>query len=363
GANKINLNTAGDRLTAGTVIGTGIGADLDNTRGITLGDINADGYLDVIAGNYSEKNKLYLNDGSSGFLDATDIGIDTNNLYVTLGDIDADGYLDLITGNNGINKLYLNDRSGGFLDATNIGTDNDGTYSITLGDIDADGDLDVIAGNNSKTNKLYLNNGTTAPFLNVTGTAIGTDADITYSITLGDIDADGDLDVIAGNKSAANKFYLNDGSGGFPDEGAAIDTDENDTISITLGDINGDGDLDVIAGNYGNGSGEFNKLYLNDGSGGFSAGTNIGSTDDDDTTMSITLGDIDADGDLDVIAGNYGANKLYLNNGTDTPFHDVPSGDAVTGVDIGSDTDTTYSITLGDIDGDGDLDVIAGNDG
>ncbi|MCP4499589.1 MAG: VCBS repeat-containing protein, partial [Deltaproteobacteria bacterium] len=214
-----------------------------------------------------------------------------------------------------------------------IGTADNNTTSITLGDIDADGDLDVIAGNNGQTNNLYLNDGS-AVF--TAGAVIGA-ADNTNSITLGDIDADGDLDVIAGNGSSngqANMLYLNNGNGAFT-AGTAIGTDTDNTYSITLGDIDADGDLDVIAGNYSDVT--TNKLYLNDGSGGFSdaTGAAVGTAD---TTRSITLGDIDGDGHLDVIAGNYSqTNTLYLND----------SSDGFSGAEISADIARTYSITLG----------------
>ena len=182
------------------------------------------------------------------------------------------------------------------------------------------------------------------------------------------------MDVLAGNGGQANKLYLNDGSGGFPASGTAIgsDTDVTDALSLggwwtatvismcspaisvktnftsTMvvaasppaarplavrrqhpdpqpGGWDGDGDLDVLAGN----GGQTNKLYLNDGSGGFPAsGTAIGS--EKDITWDLSLGDVDGDGDLDVLAGNFGQNKLYLNDGS--------GGFPASGTAIGSDT-------------------------
>ena len=115
-------------------------------------------------------------------------------------------------------------------------------------------------------------------------------------------------------------------------------------------------DLDLIAGNCGQnsygGPPAPNELFLNDGSGVFTAVTTSPITASNEATFSLAWGDIDNDGDLDLIVGNVGlnlngaANELYVNDG---------SGDftAVTTSPITATTGSTVALVWGDIDGDG----------
>jgi hypothetical protein len=169
--------------------------------------------------------------------------------------------------------------------------------------MDGDGDLDLVVGNAySQVNRLYLNNGSADPFNGVTGSNISSDAHNTNSIALGDVDGDSDLDLVAGNASQPNRLYLNNGT-----------------------------------------ADPFNSVD----------GSNISS--DDDYTVSVALFDVDRDGNLDLVAGNYyQAFRLYLNNGTADPFNGVTGGNIV------SDALETSSMALSDVNGDGSLDLVAG---
>ncbi|MEM7203355.1 MAG: VCBS repeat-containing protein [Planctomycetota bacterium] len=248
---------------------------------LVLGDVDGDGDADLIVGNANfagEPNRLYLNDGSGTMIDASGqlpSVVDITHA-LALGDVDGDLDLDLIVGNHGAlssgaqNRLYLNDGAGMFVDATpQLPGSNDITRDLGLGDLDGDRDLDLVVAN-AGADRLLLNDGA-GIFADVSQPRLPAASQrLTFAVALADVDADGDLDLAFGDANIfmpqTNRLYLNDGAGTFTDASAQLPADADYTVALVFGDVDGDGDPDLVCGND---RFERNRPYLNDGLGLF----------------------------------------------------------------------------------------------
>jgi hypothetical protein len=202
--------------------------------------------------------------------------------------------------------------------------------------------MDTFIANYNAANKVWINDGSGT--FSDSGQSLGGASD-SYHAALGDLDGDGDLDAFVVNNNHANKVWTNDGSGTFSDSGQTLGSAS--TTGLALGDLDGDGDLDAFATTFG----QSDRIWTNDGSGTFTSGQSI---DSSSVTMGVALGDLDGDGDLDAYIANYStsqSNKVWINNGSGS-FSD-------SGQSLGSSV--SYHVALGDLDGDGDLDAFVAN--
>jgi hypothetical protein len=319
-------------------------SESEYTESVEWGDWDGDGDLDLAVGNSGTPNRVYSN--SDGALALVWTSADTDDSSrVAWGDWDGDGDLDLAAANlGGPNRVYENDGLGLPTSLTSAWTsaESETTFDVAWADFDGDGDLDLAAANLNESLRVYANSGGT---LSSAWTA--PDSEYATTVAWGDWDGDGDLDLATGAwVNGATRVYSN--SGGALSLAWTATEGPSATRALAWGDWDGDGDLDLAVG------GNPTVVWSNTG-GAFTLVWS--SADPDDSTWSVAWGDWDGDGDLDLAVGKtLGPDRVYENDGLGLPT-------SLTSAWTSADSDDTYSVAWGDWDGDGDLELAAGNGG
>lgn len=285
-----------------------------NFSSIDLGDIERDGDLDLLFTGYNDMIILLVNEGGQ-FLDGTEERLPwqsgswsaKDGAFV---DVDGDMYLDIVFVQYGTGRIWINDGEGifDFTPLDQFSSEYNYSNAFAWGDVDGDFDLDcVIASNTGFANKLMINDGT-GWFSDETEERLPIETSPSNGIAMVDVDGDKDLDIVVGSGTPPgyNKVWINDGSGHFVDE-----SDErlpyvwDTSFDMTFGDVDNDHDFDLFVANNGLNN-RFNRLLINVGEGYFTDETAERFPFAEETTLTMPLGDVDRDGDFDCFVVNFG---------------------------------------------------------
>jgi hypothetical protein len=362
------------------------------------------------------RDRLFRNElvesGRLRFVDATDeSGIRSTGygMGVAAGDYDGDGWIDLYVTNFGPNLLLRNRGDGTFVDVTERAGVNDDRWSTSAAfyDYDRDGHLDLFvtsyvdfALHRNKEcysvtsardycgprsykpipDRLYHNRGD-GTFEDVTAVAgIAAAYGAGLGVVFSDLTGDGEADIYVANDGYANQFWVNQGDGTFVDDaliaGCAVNEDGEAEagMGVDAGDFDGDGDDDLFMTHL---TDETNTLYRNDGTGLFddvTIETSLSTPSTSYTGFGTAWFDYDNDGLLDLFVTNgevktimelarrndpyplHQPDQLFRNLGggrfEETTRH---AGAAFAVSDVGR------GAAFGDIDNDGDTDVVVAN--
>jgi hypothetical protein len=287
----------------------------------TTGHFNADSELDCIVLSWENYPgvRAMLGHGNGTFTAARDAFVGSTPIGIDAADLDGDGFDDVVTGCQlpFTTAVFINNRDGSF--GAPQARDATGYAGLALADMDGDGRLDAVRPNRlngSVAVSKGAGDGTFAPFASASG------AGSPFFAATARLNADARPDVLVGN-GISLEVYLNDGTGHLL--APATYSVAGQARQVSTGDLDGDGDLDVVVPSR---SAPTVAVFLNDGAGGLAAAPTLSVPAG--SAVAVALGRFDGDATTDLAVATTGEVLVYpgLGNGAfgATPLHLVGAG-------------------------------------
>ena len=268
-------------------------------------------------------------------------------------DMDGDGDMDILATSESGDKVYWFENNGNAdpsFSANVIASSIDGAWTVFPADMDNDGDIDVFSGSqvgNKVT--IHYNDGAADP--SFSSTVIGSGAYDVRSVFVADLDNDGDMDAIYGSGDSDDElvWLRRDSDGSFA--GMLIYSADN-IRAVYAADLDSDGDMDIISASEGDDKLQWAEHISINANGSINYTERTIATGLSDP-MALNVNDVDADGDLDILLGTQGDDKIifYESDGAADPSFSATT--------ITSSADGIYSVYAKDMDNDGDLDILS----
>lgn len=316
----------------------------------TAGNRSAAGVAAMpFVGSFRVKGSAVGSSGTFGAPSMFDSGNLQNSQFMASGDVNGDGRLDLVIVNSSLPArvvVYLRNAADGF-DAGLETAEPYGANSIVLADVNADGKLDALVTNPVSQSVSVMIGAGNGYFSLIGNVAVGKQA---FGLTAGDVNGDGHIDIVTANWADDTVSVLRgDGVGGFVLHQTIEASGINDPRTVILADLNGDGWLDLVAN--GTTAQKGVAVMLNNGAGGF-PNVVFPAMPSGIDVRTVAVGDLNGDGKLDLVIGNDN-NSLLVSMGNG-------AGGFATAVSYPFGGENRV-VELLDVNDDGWLDILSGN--